>query len=348
MLAEARLRHRGGCGWHSTYFELATDTYTYAYAGDGLRRHKTAPDGTVTEFTWDRSGALPLLLAEATRPPGAAAPSKIVRYVYSPDGTVLAQITEQGGTQTIRWYHHDQIGSTRALTDNTGTVTTRYSYTPFGEPQAQDGDDLITMGWAGEYQDPETGLVYLRARYYDPKTAQFLTRDPIEHTTFDPYGYAANNPVNYTDPAGLKPSCPPGHVDVAAGPRMDCQMLGDRTPMRLTGPGSGRDVAEDGCDDPTHTHADDVNPADPSTYNPSLQVMDPYGPFVGAFEVFVGLVGVIDSVAACVGGAVQGAIWGSAISPSVGALAPAAPIAGGIVGCGLGYSASNFGSQPIP
>jgi RHS repeat-associated protein len=56
----------------------------------------------------------------------------------------------------------------------------------------------------GPVVDAESGLQYLRARYYDPATAQFLTRDPMVSKTQDPYGYAANNPVNYTDPTGLE------------------------------------------------------------------------------------------------------------------------------------------------
>jgi len=51
----------------------------------------------------------------------------------------------------------------------------------------------------GQYTDTETGQQYLRARYYDPTTGQFLTRDPAVRVSQDPYGYAANDPVNNTD-----------------------------------------------------------------------------------------------------------------------------------------------------
>lgn len=51
--------------------------------------------------------------------------------------------------------------------------------------------------------DPETGLQYLRARYYDPGTGQFLTRDPAEALTREPYAYAGDNPLSFTDPSGL-------------------------------------------------------------------------------------------------------------------------------------------------
>jgi hypothetical protein len=47
--------------------------------------------------------------------------------------------------------------------------------------------------------------VYLRARYYEPTTAQFLTRDPAEALTRAPYSYADGDPVNEVDPLGLRP-----------------------------------------------------------------------------------------------------------------------------------------------
>jgi RHS repeat-associated protein len=60
-----------------------------------------------------------------------------------------------------------------------------------------------SFGYTGQYQDEESGLVYMRARYYDPATQQFLSRDPLEGASGQPYAYAWGNPVNYTDPAGL-------------------------------------------------------------------------------------------------------------------------------------------------
>jgi uncharacterized protein RhaS with RHS repeats len=51
--------------------------------------------------------------------------------------------------------------------------------------------------------DPETGLIYLRARYYDPSTGVFISRDPLTATTAQPYSYVSDNPLNGTDPLGL-------------------------------------------------------------------------------------------------------------------------------------------------
>jgi hypothetical protein len=46
-------------------------------------------------------------------------------------------------------------------------------------------------------------LFYLRARYYDPSTGQFISRDPAVASTREPYAYVADNPLNSTDPSGL-------------------------------------------------------------------------------------------------------------------------------------------------
>ena len=62
-------------------------------------------------------------------------------------------------------------------------------------------------GYAGEYLEPASGLIYLRARWYDPVDGRFLTRDPFAGIpsvpgTLNPYAYALDNPVMVTDPSG--------------------------------------------------------------------------------------------------------------------------------------------------
>ncbi len=59
------------------------------------------------------------------------------------------------------------------------------------------------MLYCGEYADRESGLIYLRNRYYDPTQGRFITEDPIRDGT-NWYVYCENNPVMYTDPLGLK------------------------------------------------------------------------------------------------------------------------------------------------
>jgi hypothetical protein len=53
------------------------------------------------------------------------------------------------------------------------------------------------------------GFVYFVNRYYDPQTGQFLSVDPLVDETGEPYGYATDDPINKSDPAGLKVTLPP-------------------------------------------------------------------------------------------------------------------------------------------
>jgi RHS repeat-associated protein len=102
----------------------------------------------------------------------------------------------------VTYLHHDQQGSTRLLTGTAGTVTGKCSYGAYGTATCE-GTTTTPLGYDAQYTSPDTGLVYMRARVYDPATAQFLTRDPLEAITGEPYSYALDNPVNESDPAGL-------------------------------------------------------------------------------------------------------------------------------------------------
>jgi RHS repeat-associated protein len=82
-----------------------------------------------------------------------------------------------------------------------------------------------TFRYAGHYTDPESGLQYLRVRYYDPASTQFLTVDPLTSVTGQPYGYTAGNPLNATDPNGM--GCDPnqeedGQEQEMSGAPSDC------------------------------------------------------------------------------------------------------------------------------
>ncbi len=65
--------------------------------------------------------------------------------------------------------------------------------------------DAITYGFQGRQVDEETGLVYLRHRYYDPRMGRFLQRDPMGYVDgFNLYEFAGGSPVNWGDPLGLQ------------------------------------------------------------------------------------------------------------------------------------------------
>jgi len=175
---------------------------TATYYGDGLRASKTGPDGTITRYVWERSVPVPQLLQEAIDAPGTTN-DKTVRYVYGPGGGVIEDITSPAtGPEVPRWYHRDHLGSVRLLTDASGVSLATFTYGAFGQIIGQTGNATTPFGFAGQYRDAETGFTYLRARYYDPATGQFLTRDPLGAVTGTPYAYAANNPVNLVDPTG--------------------------------------------------------------------------------------------------------------------------------------------------
>lgn len=161
---------------------------TYGYDAAGLRTSRTG-DGSTTRYTWDTTGGVPLLLSEGD-----------TSYVYDAEGLPLERIDGDGN---VVFLHHDQLGSTRMLTDEDGEVVGTVSYDAYGRVAGSTGSVTTPFGFAGEYTDADTGLVYLRARYYDPATGQFLTRDPLEDLSGEPYLYAGGDPIGSTDPLGL-------------------------------------------------------------------------------------------------------------------------------------------------
>jgi RHS repeat-associated protein len=165
---------------------------SYTYNGDGLRMSKTVGT-TTTPFTWDVASELPSLLED-----GANA------YVYGPGGLPLEQISGN----TALWFHHDQLDSTRLLTNAAGQTVAAYAYTPYGSLSSSSGTASTPLLYAGQYRDSESGFYYLRARYYDPATAQFLSKDPATAVTMTPYSYVGGSPLNWTDPRGFDVNVP--------------------------------------------------------------------------------------------------------------------------------------------
>jgi RHS repeat-associated protein len=166
----------------------STTSEQYGYDGDGLRQTKTS-DSQRTHQAYDISSDLPLMIEDGP-----------TAYITGPDGLPLEQIDAAG---TALWFHHDQLGSTTTLTSTTGATVQSYAYDPYGQRTSAAPTVENPFQFAGQYTDAKTGLQDLRARYYDPATGQFLSRDPLEDTTLHPYAYADNDPTNATDPSGL-------------------------------------------------------------------------------------------------------------------------------------------------
>jgi RHS repeat-associated protein len=160
---------------------------TYAYNGDGLRMSKSI-SGTITQFTWDTSGALPLLLVNGR-----------VYFIYGPSGQPIEHISGKA----VNDLQTDQQGSVRLMTNSAGQNVGTYNYTAYGQTLGHTGTATSVLQYDGQFTDPESGLIYLRARYYNPATGQFLTQDPLQALTEAPYSYVGDDPLNGTDSLGL-------------------------------------------------------------------------------------------------------------------------------------------------
>jgi RHS repeat-associated protein len=135
------------------------------------------------------------------------------------DEVVAAFYVDGAGKETAYQYHHDALQSVLALSGHAGTVEETLTYAPFGQATGQTGTSPSRLRYTGREQDPETGLYYYRARYYDPDLGRFLSPDPLGFGGGDVnlYAYVGNNPLNANDPTGNCPSCIGAATSVAFG-----------------------------------------------------------------------------------------------------------------------------------
>jgi len=193
-----------------------TTTESYTYNGAGLLTGVSSRASS-SLLTWDTNEKVPELIGVGKS-----------FYITGPAGLPLEEITASGA---VLFYEHDALGSTRALTNTKGQVVARYSYSPYGEmttascmaqaprifgrKQLFSQSPILDKGscpsnpflYAGQFLDKASGLYYMRARWYDPKTAQFTSVDPLVALTDQPYSYAGNDPISASDPTGLCLTC---------------------------------------------------------------------------------------------------------------------------------------------
>jgi RHS repeat-associated protein len=189
---------------------VTTGSITTTVAGDELVLYQGA-QGNATAGTWSVSGMTEEKTADQTLGDSAmadqgslAANSMVSRQAnFTQSASLAANMVALRPVPTTYYLHHDQVGSTRAVTDPSGVVVATLAYDAYGQFAAATGTVAVGLAYAGQYWDWEAGFYYLRARYYDPSTAQFISRDPMVATTRQPYAYTADNPLNHTDPSGL-------------------------------------------------------------------------------------------------------------------------------------------------
>jgi RHS repeat-associated protein len=148
------------------------------------------------------TGALPTLTSGQTAPP------------------VIASIT----LAKVEYWHKDQLGSLITTTDQSGNVTARYAYDPFGKRRYTNGNydetGAIQVDWSaslaagtprgftGHEGLDDVGLVNMNGRFFDANLGLFLQGDPMIQDpsnlqNYNRYGYCYNNPMGCTDPSGF-------------------------------------------------------------------------------------------------------------------------------------------------
>ncbi|HEX7608490.1 MAG TPA: RHS repeat-associated core domain-containing protein, partial [Candidatus Cryosericum sp.] len=219
----------------------STDTWTYDAAGNPLTRTRSQNGTTqVSSYTWDATGKLSSVIRQG---------GTTLTFAYAPDGTLTrkeqgTQVTtyaydfagvsreatgssavtyQHGGAGelvSLTWnnqtyyYHFNAHGDTIALSDGTGTLVAQYSYDPWGALTTNTNPSIpnsyLYCGAYGVHWDADLGLYLMGARWYNPSTGRFLTKDSypadlLAPLTQNPYQYCGNNPVNNVDPAGKDP-----------------------------------------------------------------------------------------------------------------------------------------------
>lgn len=165
----------------------------YQYNPEGLRTQKTTP-GKSTRYHCDDNG---LVIAESNasnqvtaqniwghKPLARKVNGSYYYYVYNGHGDVIQVLDESGNT--VNTYRYDEWGNILSQSEQIANP----------------------IRYAGEYYDEESGLYYLRARYYDPVLGRFISKDSYEGDITNPltlnlYMYCAGNPIMYIDPSGF-------------------------------------------------------------------------------------------------------------------------------------------------
>lgn len=171
----------------------------FAYDGRYQRVEKQQAAGTV-RYNWD--GLNVLLERDGDDEP-------LATHTHGPVpiagiGTHLTT-RKHGETPEDLWYHHDAIGSTRQLSDETQppALTRQNLLDAWGNLLATAGTQDTPYRFTGKETDEDTGLIYFGRRFFDPAMGRWLNRDPARDGQ-NWYEYAASNPMARVDAEGLQ------------------------------------------------------------------------------------------------------------------------------------------------
>lgn len=168
-------------------------TASFLYDALGRRESKTI-SSTSTNFLYDGLNLEQEL--NGTTP--------TVNYLTGAGIDETLSRTGSSGTQS---YLTDNLGSTLALTNSSGAISTSYSYEPYGNTTASGTSSTNALQYTGRENDGD-GLYYYRARYYSPVYSRFISEDPVGYLGgINKYAYTLGNPVNFGDATGLLTGC---------------------------------------------------------------------------------------------------------------------------------------------
>jgi len=123
-------------------------------------------------------------------------------YLQGASGAVYRREDLANGGQSVKWYVYDGLGSVACELNPNGTVAGRRKVDVYGMTRstAGSGGKHGFVGSLGHTTD-ETGLIYMRARHYDPVTGRFASEDPAGHGE-NWYAYCGGDPVGRIDKDG--------------------------------------------------------------------------------------------------------------------------------------------------
>ncbi|EJL90061.1 RHS repeat-associated core domain protein containing protein, partial [Herbaspirillum sp. CF444] len=182
----------------------------FAYGPEHQRVKQIAPAATTIYLHPDNTGGL--FYEKDIKTDGTI---EHKQYITA-GGQVIALIKLVGSTQTIRYMHRDQLGSTTTITDEQGNAIERLAYEPFGKRRFPAGNTDNAGEIVGQNTDrgftnhehlEELGLIHMNGRIYDPAIGRFMSADPYIQASdniqsYNRYAYVFNNPLNSTDPTG--------------------------------------------------------------------------------------------------------------------------------------------------
>ncbi|MGH9959100.1 MAG: RHS repeat-associated core domain-containing protein [Pyrinomonadaceae bacterium] len=162
---------------------------TYSYDAVGRRIQRSTSAGANERYVFDADNLLLDLNGDSS-----------VAKTYL-NGLGVDDHLRQTSNVGTAYFLTDHLGSTSALADGNGNLTAALSYDSFGN---HDVSSSTRYTYTGRERDPDTGLLYYRARWHDPTLGRFLSEDPIgfEGGDINLYVYVHNRPIDFVDPYG--------------------------------------------------------------------------------------------------------------------------------------------------